>query len=174
MRWPLVDTHHADGPRGTDDVDQPVQDELRVLLAGRVVGLVAHGLHAAVDAVAVGRVHDLLDRVALREVDRCRAVRLGQLETVGDLVHDEHLGGAEQEGAVRRHQSDRAGAVHGNAVPYADLCEHGSVEAGREDVGEHREVGLVLGALRQVQQVEVGVGDAQESARPPSYGPISA
>jgi len=85
MRWPLVDTHHADGPRGTDDVDQPVQDELRVLLAGRVVGLVAHGLHAAVDAVAVGRVHDLLDRVALREVDRCRAVRLGQLETVGTL-----------------------------------------------------------------------------------------
>ena len=123
--------------------------------------LVADGVHALVRALAPGLLLDLLDRVALGEVDRDRADLLGLRQALGDPVDDEDLRGAAQQRRVGGHQPDRTAAVHRDALAGRDLGEFAAVVAGREDVGEQDEVGLVLGPRRQLQAVEVGEGNAQ-------------
>ena len=141
-----VDADDADRAGRAHDLDQPVEHELRVLLARGVV-YVADARDPAVDLATV-RLDDLLDRVAVREVDRLRADRFGQPQAVRLLVHDEDAARAADERAVGRHQPDRARAEDGYGVARADLAEDGAVVAGREDVAEHREVELVLVARR--------------------------
>jgi hypothetical protein len=157
----VVHADHADPASGPDHLDQLVQHHLRMLLAALVVGLVADRLNPAVHAGPVGGVGDHLHRVGFGEVDRGRSVPLGQREPVRSLVHHEDLRGAAEDGAVRGHQPDRPGAEDRHGVPGADAGELGAVVAGGEDVGQHGEVVLVLGAGGQLEEVEVSPRHAQ-------------
>ena len=76
-------------------------------------------------------------------------------------VDDERLGGAADPGAVRGHQPDRASAEDRHRPPRLYPGQLGAVVAGWEDVGQHREILLVLIAGRQLQQVEVRPRHAQ-------------
>jgi hypothetical protein len=113
------------------------------------MGLVADGLDAAVHPGPVGGVGNHLHGIGIGEVDRGRAVSLGQREPVRFLVPDEDLGGTAKRGAVRGHQPDRPGAEDGHRVPGPDVSQLGAVVAGGKDVRQHGEVVLVLGALGQ-------------------------
>ena len=132
-----------------------------MLVARRVVRLVADGLDAAVRADPAGGVHDLLGRVAVGDVDRRGAEPLGQGQPVAIHVDHEDPGRPAQVGAVRGQQPDRARAEHGHRVAGAHAGQGRAVVAGREDVRQHREVALELGSRRQRQQVEVGERDPQ-------------
>jgi hypothetical protein len=126
-----------------------------------VDGLVTNRVDALVGALTAGLVLDLLTWVAPGEVDSDRAnlPRLG--EPLRYAVDHEDTRRTAQQGGVRRHQADRPGAVDRDGLPRRDARELASVVAGGKIVGEQRVVGLVLGARRQRQAVEVRVWDPQ-------------
>ena len=165
-----VHADDADVAGGPHDTHQVVEDELGVLLAGVVMGLEADALHPGVDAEPVGAVHDGGGRVDLGEVDGGGPDLAGKGETVGLLVDDEDLGGAAQDGAVGRHQPDRAGAEDRHALAGGDHGQLGAVVAGREDVRQHGEVRLVVVALGELEQVEIGPRDPQQLGLPAPVG----
>ena len=94
----------------------------------------------------------------------------GQGEAVGFLVDHEHLRRPPQQRAVGGHQADRAGAEHRDGLPRGHLGEFGAVVAGGEDVGQHRVIGLVLGARGQLEEVEVRPRDPQQLRLPTPVG----
>jgi len=165
-----VDADDADVPGGPDDLDVVVEDELGMLLAGLVVGLVPDTLDATVDAKALGGLHHGLGRVGLREVDGDGTDLRGQGQAGGLLVDHEDPGRAAEHGAVGGHQADRAGAEDGDGLARRHHGQLSAVVARGKDVAEHGEVGLVVIALGQVQQVEVGPRDAQHLGLPAPVG----
>jgi len=145
-----------DPPGRADAVDQRLDGGVRLLRAVGVVGLETDRLDAAVDAAAVGGVHDEVRRGDRAEVDRGRTDLLGEGEPVRFAVHDEHLRGPLHHRRQRCHQTHRTGAHHQAGVARLQAGQPGPVPAGREDVGQHRVVQFVLGPLRQSQRVPVG------------------
>jgi hypothetical protein len=127
------------------------------------VALVADALESCVGAEAERLVEHELDGVDLRVVDRDGADRLGQLEAVGLVVDHEDPGRALDAAAQRGQEAGWARAVGHDGVVGLDLGELRAVPAGREDVGEHDVVVLLLDrVLTETQGVEVAEGDAQE------------
>ena len=77
-------------------------------------------------------------------------------------VDDHHLAGALDHRGVGGHQPDRAAAVDHHGLSRLDARHLRRVPAGREDVGDHDVVRLLLlGVLGEAQRVEVGPRDAQ-------------
>ena len=137
-------------PAGGTTRDQVVHGQLRVLLARRVVGLVADGLDSPVDALAARWRRMIASTGSPPAMSTGSApISVGEGEAVGLLVDDEDARRAPDEGAVGRHEPDRAGAEDGDPVAGADARQLGAVVAGGEDVREHGEVELVLVAGRQ-------------------------
>jgi hypothetical protein len=156
------DAEHAGRPYRLDQRVEYGRRLLVVLAAGVVrLGLVTDRVHALVGAFAAGLLADLVGGIGLGEVDRDGADLLGLGEPFGHPVDDEDLRGAAQQRGVGGHQPDRTRAVDRHALAGRDLCQFAPVIAGREDVGEQHEVRLELGAFRQLQAVEVGVGHAE-------------
>ena len=81
-----VDADHGDRPSELHRPHKVVQRHVRVLVALRVVRLVAHALAAPIGALAAGEVHDLVDRRAFRVVDGDRANLCGQRQAVGVAI----------------------------------------------------------------------------------------
>ena len=84
-------------------------------------------------------------------------------------IADHDDGGAEDTGGCGRGKPHRPGTRDINGRPDPDTGTHGAMEAGGQDIGQHRQVadlrhGLV--AIREFQQVEVGVGDGHVSCLP--------
>jgi hypothetical protein len=155
-----VQSGDAELARRADDPNQVVDHDRRVLLGwlvGVVLGvgvdvggvrrLVADGVDALVDHPAV-RLDDLVDRIALREVDRVGVtVVFGQFEPARYLVYDVDFGCALDLRAVGGHQPNRAGAEDRDRLAGLKIRQLGAVPAGREDVREKRERVLVFSPL---------------------------
>ncbi len=78
-------------------------------------------------------------------------------------VHHEHLGRALEHRRMGRHQSDRAGAVDRDRLAGQKASQFGRVPSGREDVGQHHVVVLLLRrVVRKDETVEVGIGHPQQ------------
>ena len=92
------------------------------------------------------------------------------------MVDGVHLGRASDDAAVGRHEPNRPRSVHRHAFAGSDIGKLGAVVAGREDVGQHGEVGLVLGPRRKRQAVEVREGHLKVlglAADPRPHGHVS-
>ena len=135
---------------------------------------------ASTAASTSGDAEDLLDlvlRVALGDVDGLAAEAAGLGEALRDEVADDDDGGAQQLRAGRGGEADRAraGDVDGRAGP--DAGGDAAVVAGREDVGQHRQVEDLLHrlvAVGELQQVPVRVrAPCTYSAWPPTQPPMS-
>src|SRR5205814_2731807 len=122
--------------------------------------------HALVGAFVPRLLLDLLDRITLVEVDRDGSdlPRLGQ--ALRDAIDDEHAGCAPQQRRVGRHEAYRTAPIDRYGLAGRDAGELTAVVAGGEDVGQQGEVRLVLGSRRQLQAVEVGVGDSDAFGLP--------
>ncbi|CCH77796.1 hypothetical protein BN12_2240006 [Nostocoides japonicum T1-X7] len=113
-------------------------------------------LDGRVDPLAARRLLDLLDGVALGEVDDVgRAERAGQLLPLRDRLDGEDAGGTEEGGADRRAQADGALGEDGDGVPEPQVAVLGPHETGREHVAG---VDGRLAAHRVGDRGEVGHG----------------
>ena len=168
-----IGADHAEAAGRAGGGDEVVEDHGgHLVLTVGLLRLVADGVDAGVGPT-VGRVEDERGSVDLGEVHRDgTGVFLGQPQAFLDLVHDVDLRGPAEAGGVGRHLPDRAGAVHRDGVAGADVGQLGCVVAGGEDVGEHREVVLVLLHLGQAQGVEVGEWHLEVLRLSPSPRPI--
>jgi hypothetical protein len=78
-----IDPDHADGPGEPDRAHQVVQRRIRMLVAGRVVRLVADAFTAAVRPLAAGQFQHLVYRGRRGVIDGSGADPAGQPEPVG-------------------------------------------------------------------------------------------
>src|SRR5579859_2569440 len=85
-----VETGNTQHAGGADRVNQSVEHGSRLFVLGALHhGLIAYGVNALVGAFAVGLILDLLDRIALIEVDRDSANLLRLVEPLLNAVNDE-------------------------------------------------------------------------------------
>jgi hypothetical protein len=120
---------------------------------------------ASTGRVDLGDAEQLLDLVlgvALADVDGLAAEAAGLRQPLLDEVGDDDDGRTEQLRTGRCREADRTGTGDVDGRAGLDARRHGAVEAGREDVGQHRQVEDLLHrlvAVRELQQVPVGVRD---------------
>ena len=161
-----VQTGDADLAGDAGDLHQRVEYGGRGLVLGAFVtmttGLEAHAVDGAVDFRLAQQRGDLLvQRRVQRQVGDLEALRLGVRQTCRVEVTDDDHGSAEQTRRSSSGQTDRAGTGDVDGGARADPSGNGAVVAGGQNVGQAGQVtdllhGLV--AIRQLEQVEVGVG----------------
>ena len=83
----------------------------------------------------------------------------GELEAVVDVVDDDDPPRAEEPGAPRRHDADRAGAEDHDGVAVLDAAHLGGLVAGRHHVGQQHRV-VRVHPFGDDRRADVGVGDA--------------
>ena len=133
---------------------------LRTLVA-MAACLEADRVDRAVDLGGADDLRDLLgQRGVERQVDRLVAELARVLQPHRVDVADDHHRGAEQARRRRGRQPDRPGTGDVDRAARTDPRRHRAVVAGRQDVGQARQVADLFHRLRAVgklQQVEVGV-----------------
>ena len=159
-----VEAGDAQPATRSGDLHERVEDGGRGL-GGRVrtvtAGLEAHGVDAAVDLGHAQDLLDLLGRVALRHVDGLAAEAAGLRQPVLIQVAHDYDRSAQELGGGRCGKAHRSGTGDVHRRPHGHASAHRTVEAGGEDVGEHREVEDLLHRLipvRELQDVPVRVG----------------
>src|SRR2546421_6085138 len=166
------DADHADSAGEAHRSHEVVHRHVWVLVALRVVCLVAYALAALIGPLTIGLRQHLVDRRGLRVVDGNHADRFRETQPVGVAVDDHDLAGVLKDRGVRGHEPDRSRAIDDDGVTGLHTGELGGVPASRKDVGDHHVVVLLLPSiLRQPQAVEVTVGNAEVLGLTAGVGP---
>ena len=145
-------------------------------------GLRAQRLDGGICTTATGDLHDLVDHIAVLEVQRdIGAHLLRNAQAVVVAVHRNDGGGAQQARTGRGAQANGALGKHHHRVTDADVGVFGPLETGGHDVGAHqhllvrqaigngREVGLRIG-----HQHVLGLGAVNQVAKAPASGGLEA
>lgn len=128
MPWDVKsrDTKSTTRPRYLDHI---LQDNIRLLGSTTAVdGLVPDSVDGPVHHSAV-ELDDLLDGIALGEVDRCTANLLGSLEALGHAVNDIYAGGATKSRRVGCHETNGTGAEYGDGFSWLEARDFDTVPA---------------------------------------------
>lgn len=126
---------------------------------GRFEGLLgAQRLNGRIHTAPAGDGHDLVNHVALVEVEREVGAQLfGNVQPVIVAVHRNDGGRAHQARPRRGAQANGALCKHHHGVADADACVLGTFEAGGHDVGAHQHL-LVGQAVGHGGQVALRIG----------------
>src|SRR5579884_1585790 len=164
-----------------DDLNERFEHDrghLLVLLAG-LDGLVADGIDTLVNAVAVAHLTNLLNRIALAEINWNGSHILDILQALGHPINHIDLGCSTNQRVISSHCPDRASSKDRYRLARRDMSQLCTVIAGGEDIGQQGKIFFVLRALWQFERIEVDIGDAQIFGlttwiRPHRYISISA
>jgi hypothetical protein len=101
-------------------------------------------------------------RRALAVIDGDGTNLLGERQAVGMAIDDDHSRSAFDGGRIARQQAHRPRAIDDDGLARLHAGELGRVPAGREDVGEHDVIGLLLLRVRQQDEaIEIGIRHAE-------------
>lgn len=108
-RW-NIETGNAEASCRSGDHNELVQDNVRLLLVTALVNsLVADSIDSTVDHLSTVELNNLLNRVALGEVDTLTSDLSCSVQSLLDLINDEHSASSSQNSGVSGHQTYRAG-----------------------------------------------------------------
>jgi hypothetical protein len=158
----LASTHsgNSQASSGSYSPYHLVQDDVDLLrLSICCNSLVTNSIYSSVHLFASSQLEDRIHCIALTEVDGDPVELLAQGQSLRHSIDDIDVCRSHQTGRVCRHQAHGTGTPYCNGLAGLETGEDTAMVASGEDVGEHHEVGFVLGSGRQDQGVEVGKGD---------------
>ncbi len=159
-----IESGDAEATTGSSDVHERVEHRRRCLVAGVLAVsacLEADGVDAAVDLGLAEDLRDLVLRITLGHVDRLTPESASLSQAILVEIADDDAGRPEQMRRGGRGDSDGTRTGDVDRRTHTDAGADGTMEAGGEDVGEHREVEDLLHRLvfvRELQDVPIGIG----------------
>src|SRR5690625_1157584 len=95
IRWD-IQSNNTQTAGVADRIDELVEYHSGLFLTGWLGGLIPHGINAAVHAIRLDCIVNLLAGVAVVEVNGFGANVFGKIQPVFDVIYDEHWAGTLQ------------------------------------------------------------------------------